>query len=161
MRITLSLRPVSTRIAAVCVGALAATGIALVTAGGATADDYPGQAEIEAARQAATSQAATVGDLDAAVAKLERAQHDAEAGRVVGELAGPDVQVVTGDRQHVVAQPGRPLDELVGRMRADPVVDRIQAAVRMHLRLEPAPRAVHNTDRGSHLHLDTEPTVRG
>jgi cell wall-associated NlpC family hydrolase len=67
----------------VCIGALAATGIALVTAGGATADDYPGQAEIEAARQAAASQAATVGDLDAAVAKLEKAQHDAEAAQLL------------------------------------------------------------------------------
>jgi len=83
MRIALSQRPIRTRIAAVCAGALAATGLALVSAGGASADDYPGQAEIEAARQAASSQAATVDQLDAAVVALEDALHDAEAAQLL------------------------------------------------------------------------------
>jgi cell wall-associated NlpC family hydrolase len=111
MRITLSLRPVSTRIAAVCVGALAATGIALVTAGGATADDYPGQAEIEAARQAATSQAATVGDLDAAVAKLERAQHDAEAAQLLAADKYAQAQGALEDAQTNLATARQRADE--------------------------------------------------
>ena len=71
------------RVAALCVGALIASGLALLSAGGARADDYPGQDEIAAARAAADSQAASVADLDAAVASLEKAQSDAEAAQLL------------------------------------------------------------------------------
>jgi len=71
------------RLAAVLAGALVASGIAVVGAGGASAEDYPGQGDIAAARAAANSQAATVADLDAAFAGLEDALHDAEAAQLL------------------------------------------------------------------------------
>ena len=83
MRITRVLRPTRARVSAVCVSALVGTAIVLGAAGGATADDYPGQDDIARARAAAESQAATVADLDAAVAELETALHDAEAAQLL------------------------------------------------------------------------------
>ena len=78
-----SLTTTRNRIAAVCLGALVASGLVMAGAGGANADDYPGQDDIAAARAAANSQAATVAELDAAVADLEKALHDAEAAQLL------------------------------------------------------------------------------
>ncbi|MGC4174403.1 NlpC/P60 family protein [Demequina sp.] len=108
MRIPVSLSLTRSRIAAVCVGALAATGVALVGAGGASADGYPGQDEINAAREAAASQASTVSELDAAVASLEDALHDAEAAQLLaadkyaqaqGDLEAAQANLVTANRR--------------------------------------------------------------
>jgi cell wall-associated NlpC family hydrolase len=71
------------RIAALCVGALVATGLAVAAGDGANAEPFPGQDEIAAAREAAASQAATVADLDATFAALEEALHDAEAAQLL------------------------------------------------------------------------------
>jgi len=96
------------RIAALCVGVLIATGVAVANAGGAHADDYPGQAEIAAARAAADSQAATVADLDAAVVALEKAQSDAEAAQLraadeysqaQGDLETSQAELVTANQR--------------------------------------------------------------
>ena len=92
MRFTRVLRPTRTRVAAVCVSALVGTAIALGAAGGATADDYPGQDDIARARAAAQSQAATVDQLDAAVAELETAMSDAEAAQLIAADAYAQAQ---------------------------------------------------------------------
>lgn len=108
MRFTTLAGPRRSRVAALCVGAVVASGIALGTAGGATADDYPGQDEIAAARAAADSQAATVDQLDAAVASLEDALHDAEAAQLLaadkyaqaqGDLESAQANVVTANKR--------------------------------------------------------------
>ena len=67
------------RVAALCLGLLAAAFLAVSQPGTARAADYPGQAEIDAAQAAADSQASSVAQLDAAVAQLESALADAQS----------------------------------------------------------------------------------
>src|SRR5690606_5157523 len=84
------------------------TGLVLVNAPGARADQYPGQSEVEAAREAAASQKATVGDLDAVVALLEKTLADAEANQLLaadqyataqGELEDAKAALVTANQR--------------------------------------------------------------
>ncbi|WP_084079123.1 NlpC/P60 family protein [Demequina sp. NBRC 110057] len=69
---------------------LTITGFSITTGGAAVADDYPGEDQIAAARDAADGAAASVASLDAAIASLESALQDAE---VASMTAAEDYQV--------------------------------------------------------------------
>ncbi|BDZ62004.1 hypothetical protein Lsed01_00641 [Demequina sediminis] len=89
------------RVAALATIAVAAS--ALVIAGPphrATADNYPGQDQIDAARAAAASAAASVDTLDAAIVSLETARADAETAAA---LAADEYSLANAHREEAQA----------------------------------------------------------
>lgn len=93
-------RSVTRRVTMLAIAALAGVGLAaLVPVDDAEAKDYPGAAQVRAAKAAVRNQASTVAQLDAAVAQLEEAVRAAEVALYQAQEAYTEKQAENIDAQ--------------------------------------------------------------